>query len=105
MSLQTVCWICRMPFAPIRHYDTERHAICAACYEAHGGTQVAGPNPGLPPSPDVERAIAWAVEWALRQAMNRKQCPLAWDAGFPGLKAQALLDYAALHAAPTEIKP
>jgi len=47
-------------------------------------------------------AITWGVEWGLRHAgLSREQWPHSWDAGFPGMKAQALLD--AQHA--PELQP
>ena len=37
--------------------------------------------------------IVWGVEWGLKHSgMPRENWPMSWDAGFPGLKAQALLD-------------
>jgi len=44
----------------------------------------------------LQEAIIWAVEWTAKQTTTRDTWPLSWEAGFPGLKAQALLDYAAL---------
>ena len=55
----------------------------------------------------VERlpdAITWAIEWTAKQTTIRDTWPLSWDAGFPGLKAQGLLDYAALSHHPTPAK-
>ena len=43
-------------------------------------------------------ALMWAVEWTLKRQTRPEHWPLSWEAGFPGLKAQALIDYAALRA-------
>ena len=52
--------------------------------------------PGLPISPEVKavrtQAILWAVEWTLKYTTPREDWPISWDWGWPGIKAQALLD-------------
>ena len=54
------------------------------------------PCSGLPLPPEVEavrtQAILWAVEWTAKQLTTPETWPLSWKRGFPGLKAQALLE-------------
>lgn len=47
-------------------------------------------------------AVTWAVEWTLKQVSQYDGWPMSWSAGFPGIKAQALIDFAALAAAQEE---
>lgn len=42
----------------------------------------------------VAAALCAGVEWAFKQQTKPEEWPLSWEAGFPGLKAQALLDCA-----------
>ncbi len=44
---------------------------------------------------EIARAICWAVEYTAKKLSEKKYWPVSWAAGFPGLKAQALLDFAA----------
>lgn len=55
---------------------------------------------GLPV--EVTAAVCWGVEWALRRHTRKEEWPRSWEAGFPGLKAQALLDFA--HEVQVKIK-
>lgn len=34
------------------------------------------------------------VEWGIKSVSSRVKWPVSWDAGFPGMKAQALIDRA-----------
>jgi len=41
------------------------------------------------------QAVEFGVEYALKYWTEREEWPKSYDAGFPGIKAQALMDWAA----------
>ena len=41
----------------------------------------------------LAEAVVWGVEWGIKHFTQREEFPVSWDAGFPGYKAQALLEW------------